>query len=117
MILASYNSQRCITGIDVPELLIASHIVPWSKDKTNRINPTNGLCLNALHDKAFDRGLLTITNDFKVLFSQRLMEKDGTSFFYQYVAPYHQEKIMMPQRLTPGKRFLEYHNKNIFQPE
>jgi putative restriction endonuclease len=62
-ILAAYNNKCCITGIDMPELLIASHIVPWKTDANNRLNPRNGICLNALHDKAFESGLLTITPD------------------------------------------------------
>jgi hypothetical protein len=58
-----------------PELLIASHIVPWSTldDRAplapvprgvglgvrGRVDPRNGLCLSRLHDAAFDRGLIT----------------------------------------------------------
>ena len=64
IILATYNNCCCITGIENSELLIASHIVPWSKDEKNRLNPMNGLCLNALHDKAFDIGLITISACF-----------------------------------------------------
>jgi putative restriction endonuclease len=57
-VLAAYNFQCCVTGLEIPELLNASHIIPWSKDEANRVNPRNGLCLNAIHDRAFDRGLL-----------------------------------------------------------
>ena len=69
-VLSAYRSTCCITGINVPELLTASHIVPWSEDVLNRTNPQNGLCLNALHDRAFDRGLITITEDLKVKLSR-----------------------------------------------
>lgn len=55
-VLASYTSRCCISGLAVPQLLIASHIVPWGVDAKNRLNPKNGLCLSALHDKAFDVG-------------------------------------------------------------
>jgi len=55
-ILSSYYFKCCITGLSIPEFLVSSHIVPWSKNKENRLNPRNGLCLNSLHDKAFDRG-------------------------------------------------------------
>ena len=58
MVLAAYNNTCCITGISNTDLLIASHIVPWNKNKTTRLNPANGLCLSAIHDKAFDRGLV-----------------------------------------------------------
>jgi HNH endonuclease len=59
-VLASYDQCCCITGLDVPSLLNASHIVPWRVDEDNRTNPSNGLCLNALHDRAFDSGLITV---------------------------------------------------------
>ncbi len=56
-ILASYNNTCCITGIQQPEFIIAGHIKPWSVDEKNRINPQNGIAINALHDKAFETGL------------------------------------------------------------
>ena len=61
-VLNAYGNSCCITGIQCPGLLIASHIKPWSvsDSKTERTNPRNGLCLNSLHDKAFDKGLITI---------------------------------------------------------
>ena len=55
-ILASYNEKCCITGISFTSLLVASHIIPWSKNKQERLNPRNGICLNNIHDKAFDKG-------------------------------------------------------------
>ncbi len=69
-ILASYDNKCCITGISIPELLVASHIIPWSKDEKNRLNPQNGLCLNLLHDKAFDRGLITINENYMIKLSK-----------------------------------------------
>ncbi len=62
----------CITGLAIPQLLNASHIVPWSFDVKNRTNPRNGLCLNAIHDRAFDCGLLTVTPDLTVRLSPSL---------------------------------------------
>jgi len=59
-ILSLYNKKCCITGLNIPDLLIASHIIPWSQDEKNRLNPRNGLCLNAMHDRAFDKGYITI---------------------------------------------------------
>ena len=65
MILANYNCRCALTGIDIPQLLLASHIIPW-KDKSHkkeRLNPENGICLSALYDKAFDKGLITFSPD------------------------------------------------------
>ncbi|PKO63479.1 MAG: hypothetical protein CVU23_10510 [Betaproteobacteria bacterium HGW-Betaproteobacteria-17] len=58
-VLASYRGRCCMSGLSDARLLIASHIVPWSKDKANRLNPSNGLCLSAIHDRAFDKGLIS----------------------------------------------------------
>ncbi|GET34569.1 endonuclease [Prolixibacter bellariivorans] len=112
-ILASYSQTCCITGIKVPELLIASHIIPWAHNKKERMNPQNGLCLNALHDKAFDKGLITITPDFKIKISEALKSNiDGT--YMKYFHPYEGKIISLPGRFFPKKEFLEYHSEQIF---
>lgn len=71
-ILSSYNLKCCITGLPISDFLVASHIIPWSIDKDNRTNPHNGLCLNSIHDKAFDRGFITITPDYRIKVSNYL---------------------------------------------
>jgi putative restriction endonuclease len=111
-ILASYDNRCCITGIAISELLIASHIVPWSVDQKNRMNPCNGLCLNALHDKAFDAGLITIMPDYTIKLSENLKRKHSVidSFFTSY----ENKKIILPQRFLPSTEFIRYHNENIF---
>jgi len=68
-VLSSYLERCCMSGLSDSRLLVASHIVPWSKDKHNRLNPRNGLCLSALHDKAFDRGLIALDDGFRVILS------------------------------------------------
>jgi putative restriction endonuclease len=70
-VLAAYGGRCCITGLCIPQLLNASHIVPWGVDVKNRTNPRNGLCLNALHDRAFDCGLLTVTPNLHVRLSSK----------------------------------------------
>ena len=75
-VLSSYRGRCCMSGISDSRLLIASHIVPWSQDKDNRLNPSNGLCLSALHDRAFDKGLMTLTDEFTILISEDLKRCD-----------------------------------------
>ena len=65
-VLSAYSAQCCITGLSMPKLLVASHIVPWRIDRLNRVNPRNGLLLSTLHDKAFDIGLITIEDNMTV---------------------------------------------------
>ena len=64
-VLASYQNTCCITGLNISALLVASHIKS-SSDENERTNPANGLCLNALHDKAFELGFITVTPDYKI---------------------------------------------------
>lgn len=75
--LLSYWGSRCpMTGITEPELLRASHIVPWAEcTDEKRLDVHNGLLLSALWDAAFDRGLVSFGDDGSVLASQRLDAK------------------------------------------
>lgn len=73
MVLNGYGSTCCVTGIDEPSLLVGSHIVPWAEDVVERLNPRNGLCLNALHDRAFDVGLMTVGDDLRVQVAPRAL--------------------------------------------
>jgi len=116
-VLSAYNSTCCMTGIKIPQLLIASHIIPWSDadDKTEKVNPRNGLCLNSLHDKAFDRGLITVTADFKIKVSDRLFDIQNDEVSRIYFKELNGRKIILPERFLPKKDFLEYHNQNIFE--
>lgn len=111
-VLAAYNNKCCITGIDIPELLIASHIKPWKDDLANRLNPRNGLCLNNLHDKAFDRGFITFDDEFRLILSSHLTCSKET---LQFFLPYENKVIASPDRLSPELGFLDFHRKNIFK--
>jgi putative restriction endonuclease len=104
----------CITGLKVRKLLVASHIKPWSADKENRLNPRNGLCLNALHDKAFDTGLITVTPDFRVKVSNVISDLVQNDTLKKFFLDYHDKSIIIPERFTPNPVFLEYHSQEIY---
>ena len=111
MMLATYNNKCCITGISKPELLIASHIVPWSRDEKNRLNPMNGLLLNALHDKAFDAGLITIgADDYKIKISSQLKTKNAPESIKQNFFEYEGREINLPDKFLPEREQLKIHN-------
>ncbi|MBS9768263.1 MAG: HNH endonuclease [Flavobacteriaceae bacterium] len=112
-VLASYNSKCCLTGINISELLIASHIIPWSKNAEHRLNPKNGLCLNSLHDKAFDRGLISFDNDFRMIISSKLKE-NKSNYIEKYFLDLEKQQICLPNKFLPECEFLTYHRENIF---
>lgn len=114
-VLSSYENTCCITGIHIPELLIASHIKPWrvSDHKKERTNPGNGLCLNALHDKAFDSGLITVLPDYTIRVSSKL---GGHDEGIEWLKQCDRSTINLPKRFLPDRVFLEYHNDVVFVP-
>lgn len=114
-VLLSYKSKCCITGLNIPELLVASHIKPWAKDLSQAANPENGLCLNALHDKAFDNGLITVSEDYKIILSKKLFKSKDKDFVEEFFVPFRGKEIIKPARFLPHKDFLQYHRKNIFK--
>lgn len=112
-VLAAYDMRCCITGLSVTRLLTASHIVPWSVDPKNRTNPRNGLCLNALHDRALDCGLLTVTPDYVVRLSPLLKTRSG-EVLPKFLSQCEGAKIRVPQRFAPDPALLRYHNEKIY---
>jgi putative restriction endonuclease len=109
-VLTNFNNQCCITGIGITELLIASHIAPWSRDEVNRLNPNNGLALNTLHDKAFDRHLITVTEDLKIKISSRFYNYKDVLSIKQNFIDYDGKSLIAPKKFYPDTEFLRMHN-------
>ncbi len=114
MVLVNYENKCALTGIDIPELLVASHIKPWAKDKENRLNPENGICLSSLYDKAFDCGLMSFRDDLSVMFSERLESNIDKEYFTRYFEPVKNRKLITPKKYNPNKEFLEWHRDCVF---
>lgn len=111
-VLSAYGFQCCVTGLRMPQLLIASHIVPWHADVKNRLNPRNGLCLNALHDRAFDQGLMWIDPDLKVRFRRELSdEKVKVLGDATWIVQFEGRPLRFPGRTTyrPDRDLLRTH--------
>lgn len=115
MVLSNYNFTCAISGIDIPDLLVASHIIPWSVNKQERLNPKNGICLSSLYDKAFDSGLIGIDNNFKIILSKKLKASQKKEYFQQYFSIIENKEIEFPQKYMPDITFLQWHLKNIFK--
>ena len=95
-ILASYKNTCCITGINCPDLLVAGHIIPWSIDEGNRMNPRNGICINPLHDRAFELGYITIDTNYKVQVSKKITDLLSKSASQDFFASYNGKPILLP---------------------
>jgi predicted restriction endonuclease len=115
-VLTAYDVRCCINGINVPRLLVASHIKPWGKFPNDRLNPRNGLCLSTLHDAAFDAGLITLDDKLSVVLSKRLRSFFPQPALEQNFVPFEGKPIRLPEKLAePDVEFIRFHRKEIFQ--
>lgn len=76
-VMAYWHGACPLTGIEEPDLLRASHIIPWNRCETeaDRLNPDNGLLLSSLWDAAFDRGLVSFNDAGEVMSAPQLSER------------------------------------------
>jgi putative restriction endonuclease len=113
-ILSAYEFQCCVTGLAAHELLVASHIVPWAQDVSNRLNPRNGLCLNSLHDRAFDRGLMWVDESFVIRFSSRLRDDSKiTNSALGWLTSFEGQVLHLPKRFFPDPELLRQHARQF----
>lgn len=113
-VLSAYNGKCCISGLSQPNLLVASHIIPWKDSETNRLNPRNGLALSMLHDKAFDLGMLTIDKNMKVVVSKKYFSQND-SFSEKSILHFDGKAVAKPEKFSPDEEFLAYHREHIFE--
>lgn len=112
-VLSAYDHSCCITGVTLPELLIASHIVPWSDDPSQRLNPNNGLCLSSLFDAAFDKGLISLNDHLELILSSKLTHANN-AYLSNSFAPFEGKTITLPNKYRPDPVFIAHHRANIF---
>lgn len=112
-VLAGYNATCCISGLRNERLVIASHIVPWSEDTANRLNPQNGLCLSALHDRAYDQGLITVLPDLTVRVSPKLGDTNASSDLMRLLVLADGKQIIKPEKFAPRADFLGWHAQHF----
>ncbi|MBP3833799.1 MAG: HNH endonuclease [Bacteroidaceae bacterium] len=117
MILNNYEERCAITGINIPELLVAGHIIPWAESNSQqKLNPENGICLSALYDKAFDKGLITISpDDYTIQLSSALHEFETQEYYDKHFGCINGKMISMPIEHKPNKDFLAYHRDQVFK--
>ena len=108
MILTSYQNKCALTGVEDARLLTASHIVGWKEDAKLRLNPSNGICLNAFHDRAFDRHLITFDEEYRMVIApdvpaiaRDVLQRNGA------------ERLSLPDRFLPDQTFLHHHRNRM----
>lgn len=112
-ILSIYSNKCCITGLNIPQILRASHISPWSEDKINRMNPSNGLCLSATYDAAFDKHLISFDDDYRMVLSSYISDYCTKDVCNQYFKKFEGARLAIPSRFLPDKNLLEKHRAKL----
>lgn len=113
MLLKNYNSQCCITGLDVPQVLRASHIVAWADDKKNRMNPENGILLSATYDAAFDQHLISFDEDYRMILSKHIKEHYSSDAVKKYFFSKEGLRMNLPIRFLPSQKLLQKHREKM----
>jgi len=111
MVLENYEYKCCITGLNVPQTLRASHIVAWAEDKKNRMNPENGLCLSATYDAAFDKHLISFDEDYRMIVSREVKDyytNDTTKYYFE---KFEGHQLSIPKLFLPSKALMEKHRE------
>jgi len=112
--LMKISGEACwMSGIQGRQLLIASHIKPWSQsadDEQARGNPHNGLLLSSLWDAAFDAGLICFGTDWKILHSEEL-----AASAIQALGITDATALPMTFQTTARSGFLAYHREHCFE--
>ncbi len=100
-----------ITMINDERLLVASHIKPWAvcsdREKTD---PNNGYMLSPLYDRLFDRGLISFTDDRRMLVSNWITPRNVQRMGLED-KKFYQSLPVGAERL----RYLEYHRECVFK--
>jgi len=112
MLLRIYDWQCALCETDLESMLVASHIVPWSADRKNRLNPQNGLLLCKTHDCLFDLGVIKITPKGAVSWRGATKKLLGAAL-WDFVTEYTESSLRMPDRkYKPDPRFLQWRVDN-----
>lgn len=114
-VLASYAYKCSFCSLELRPLLNASHIIPWKVSVELRADPRNGFCLCVLHDRAFDRGLMTVDADSRLLISKRLKKTNPVPVHRVGLLELEGQRINLPGRFLPDAKCLEYHRESVFE--
>ena len=112
-ILRIYNHTCAMTGLRVTamanlSMVDACHIIPHSNTQDDRL--TNGIALSPTLHRAFDRGLVSIDDDYRILIQESFREALTA---HHTLRPLAGQRIYLPQKASnhPSKDALAYHRR------
>lgn len=105
-----FKYKKCIiTGISIPQVLVASHIKPWAAcDNKERLDVNNGLILSATYDRLFDSGLISFNENGRLYISRAINENNRSLLALDLDRQY---QIGFSGNMA---NYLQYHNDVIY---
>lgn len=110
----AYRYSCAFCRLDVLPVLVASHII-WAAETRLRADPRNGVCLCALHDRAFDQGLMCVDEELKLKISARVRSQKHSDAFQVGFEDLAGKPMFLPERFSPYAESLLYHRSRIFR--
>jgi putative restriction endonuclease len=117
LIPKTYNNQCSFTGMKLTStfnynFIDACHIVPFSYSHNDKVNNGIALCPN-MH-RAFDRGLVSVSNDYRILVSPHVIEDDTHPYGLKQLAG---KDMLLPSNEIhhPAVDGLVWHKENVFK--
>lgn len=112
LVTEAYHSRCAFTGERTLPVLNAAHIKPYSQKGPHAVN--NGLLLREDLHTLFDRGYLTITEDYRIEVSKRIKEDYGNG--REYYKMHGKNLLVLPQNKLelPAKEYIRWHNENVY---
>lgn len=108
-LMTLWNDACALTGVDIPELLRASHAKPWSEaSDRERLDPFNGLLLEVRFDQLFDQGLISFNNDGIIMTSACLTSDHCRRLG---ITPNMRLRFIRPAHLP----YLAWHRERVFR--
>jgi len=110
---SNFGSRCCISRISEPDLLVASHVIPWADQIETRLDPSNGMCLFVLYDELFDHGYFTVTDDLYVKVTPLLSELSEP--LQAVLRSIDGLSIRRPTEHNLRPEYLAYHREHLFR--
>lgn len=108
-VLTLWGNRCCVTGIQLLEVIRASHIRPWKEcDPIQKTDPFNGLPLIATLDALFDGGLISFENDGQLIVSSSISSDSRRRLGLNVCEP-------LPSLADRTRDYLSYHRENVFR--
>lgn len=109
-LIAKYNGRCIITNLNIPQVLVASHIKPWAlcENSAERLSENNGLLLSSTYDRLFDSGLITFNYDGSIKISSMVSKNNAQ------ILNLNSRNIYDLKNNEIMNGFLDYHHKYVF---